>query len=200
MSHRQYTRAHSLGDGYTFDSSSGWQSVNVTNLSYKYGSQNRVPPIVKRGSNSKSTSKSLSLMGTVTHLIGDVWNGLKGIGTTETVKITWYTGHDLENPSCWSDSKWAPTDESFACALTLDGWTSRPKCFAFLEVCNGPKKCVYVRVVDTCAGCAPGSKHVDMTKSAFSELADLNDGVLMVQMREATNPDTWLEDLWGPKA
>ena len=67
-------------------------------------------------------------------------------------------------------------------------------------VCNGPKKCVFVRVVDTCAGCAAGSKHVDLTKAAFSQLADIDKGVLTVQMRQATDPKTWYEDLWGPKA
>lgn len=68
-----------------------------------------------------------------------------------------------------------------------------------LAVCNGPKKCVFVRVVDSCAGCAVGSKHVDLTKSAFSQLANLNEGILNVQMRLATEPDDWFEDLWGPQ-
>ena len=71
--------------------------------------------------------------------------------------------------------------------------------FIVSTVCNGPKKCVFVRKVDTCAGCAPGSKHVDLTKGAFSQLADPDEGVLNVQMRHATDPDEWYEDLWGPK-
>lgn len=54
------------------------------------------------------------------------------------------------------------------------------------------KKCVFVRVVDTCAGCARGSKHVDMTKGAFSQLASLDEGMLMVHARRATDPqDGW---------
>ena len=68
-----------------------------------------------------------------------------------------------------------------------------------LAVCNGPTKCVFVRKVDTCAGCAPGSHHVDLTKAAFTQLADLSEGVLNVQMREASDPDEWFEDLWGPQ-
>lgn len=62
-----------------------------------------------------------------------------------------YTGNDLKNPSCWDKSVWAPSvslpentchlltlmpltqDDSFACAVTLDGWADRPKCFRFLE-------------------------------------------------------------------
>ena len=59
-------------------------------------------------------------------------------------------------------------------------------------MCNSPKKCVFVRVVDSCAGCASNSKHVDLTKAAFSSLADLDKGLLTVQMREATDPtDGW---------
>jgi len=100
-------------------------------------------------------------------------------------------------------------DESFACALTMEGWTNRPKCFKFLEcqlplstllsrtetyvrsVCHTPKKCVFVRVVDTCAGCAPGSKHVDLTRAAFGQLANYDVGILTVQLRPATEPEGW---------
>jgi len=58
-------------------------------------------------------------------------------------------------------------------------------------VCNTPKKCVFVRVVDTCAGCAAGSKHVDLTRAAFGQLADFDEGVLQVQLRPATEPHGW---------
>ena len=58
-------------------------------------------------------------------------------------------------------------------------------------VCNGPTKCVFVRVVDSCAGCADGSQAVDLTKAAFSQLADINEGRLEVQMRLATTPSQW---------
>lgn len=75
---KYYNRAHSLGEDYAFDPRE-WQSVNVTNLSYKYDK----PALDRRASSSKSAG------GTVAHLINDVWNGLKGIGSTEDVKITW---------------------------------------------------------------------------------------------------------------
>ncbi len=64
-----------------------------------------------------------------------------------------------------------------------------------LQVCNTPKKCVFVRVVDSCAGCATGSKHVDLTQAAFTALADLGTGVMQVQMRQATDPDGWCVEL-----
>lgn len=93
----------------------------------------------------------------------------------------------------------------------MEGWKNRPKCFKFLEcqspsliffyyqkleltsqsVCHTPQKCVFVRVVDTCAGCAPGSKHVDLTRAAFGQLANLDVGILTVQLRLATEPDRW---------
>jgi len=46
-------------------------------------------------------------------------------------------------------------------------------------------------VIDTCAGCAQGSRHVDLTKAAFKALADLEIGVTTVKMRRATHPKEW---------
>ena len=77
---RFYSRTHSLGDNYNFNPRE-WQTVNVTDLDYKYsGSRNR-----KRASSSNSAEG-----GSVSHLIDDVWNGLKGIGSTSNVVITWF--------------------------------------------------------------------------------------------------------------
>ncbi|KZT24432.1 hypothetical protein NEOLEDRAFT_1242384 [Neolentinus lepideus HHB14362 ss-1] len=227
LAYTRYTTPHSLGDNYVFDARDGWQTTNVTDMQYKYsrssvshGNESLVDSsgLEKRASKAKSSKKATSstksklktlalskaniLTGaSVVHALDSVWNSLKGIGKAEDVTITWYTGHDLENPSCWASGNWAPTDNSFACALTLDGWTSKPQCFKFLELCKDSKTCVFVRVVDTCAGCAPGSKHVDLTKAAFSNLADINEGILSVHMRPATDPSPhWFEELWGPKA
>ncbi|GBE79566.1 predicted protein [Sparassis crispa] len=213
---RRYSTAHTLAPNYQFDPRDGWQTVNVTNLQYKYARENQdegyvgermlerrvtKKPTAKTSSASKpkSTSASKSSSGGVVDSLSKVVQSLKAIGSAQPVTITWYTGKDLLNPSCWEKPTWHPTDDSFACALTLEGWTDRPACFKFLELCNTPKKCVFVRVVDSCAGCAPGSKHVDLTKSAFTQLADLGEGVLTVQMRSATNPDGWLQNLWGPQ-
>ncbi|KAI9000917.1 hypothetical protein BD414DRAFT_379025, partial [Trametes punicea] len=247
---RKYTTPHSLGEGYVFDPRDGWETVNTTNLLYKYSSladsgsdihdnsylddndhdnlgDSDVSFLEPRAKNShskaskkatkkaakkvskkvsekaaKATPKKLtsSAGGVLSGSLSKVINSIKGIGKSEPVTITWYTGHDLLNPSCWDNTDWHPTDGSFAAALTLEGWATKPKCFKFLELCHTAQKCVYVRVVDSCAGCAKGSKHVDLTKAAFSSLADLDEGLLTVQMRQATDPvDGWLEDLWGPK-
>lgn len=230
---RRYTTPHSLGNSYQFDPRDGWESVNITNLQYKYSPSQVddneeelggpvVPHAHYRRSGKKTTkktskkatkktstknaskgAKTTSASQSFSGLVGSVKSivdTMKAVGDPEPVTITWYTGHDLENPSCWSNPTWAPTDSSMACALTLEGWEGRPQCFKFLELCHSNQKCVFVRVVDTCAGCAPGSKHVDLTKAAFSSLADLNEGTLSVQMRPATDPlEGWLENLWGPK-
>ncbi|KAJ3573874.1 hypothetical protein NP233_g2153 [Leucocoprinus birnbaumii] len=188
---QSYTRSHSLGENYTFDPRDGWLSVNVTNLQYKYRRD--------LDDSEHSSGKHRSGVSGVIKVLDDFWKGLKGIGNPQPVTITWYTGVDLQGPSCWSKGNWAPTDKSFACALTLNGWVDRPKCFQFLELCNSKRKCIFVRVIDTCAGCARGSKHVDLTKAAFKELYDLDVGVATVQMRRATDPIEWFVELWGPK-
>ncbi|KAF7790900.1 hypothetical protein EIP86_001858 [Pleurotus ostreatoroseus] len=211
----RYAHAHSLGDSYQFDPRDGWEAVNITDLQYKYAREDdelyepdeddtdnveedddqdpdqheHLNALERRTSKNSTKTVKTTMIDTI-----------KGVGKSEPVTITWYTGKDLLNPSCWSNPTWAPTDGSFAAALTLEGWTTKPKCFKFLELCNTTKKCVFVRVVDSCAGCATGSKHVDLTQAAFKELSDLDTGLLQVQMREATDPtDGWLENLWGPK-
>jgi hypothetical protein len=65
----RYSRAHSLGDTYQFDPRDGWQSVNISNLAYKYRRQdpiilgeeagNEAGELAKRSSK-KSKSKSHS--------------------------------------------------------------------------------------------------------------------------------------------
>ncbi|QRV72847.1 hypothetical protein RhiJN_00861 [Ceratobasidium sp. AG-Ba] len=196
-----YSRSHFYGSSYGFSPRDGWGTVAVTDLPYKYdnatGTQTNPPPRRQRAGAKRVVGEVLG--GTVSHALGATWNSVKGSGKSQDVTITWYTGEDLANPSCWPESDWAPTDASFACALTLEGWTTKPSCFKFLELCNGPDKCIFVRVVDTCAGCKKGSKHVDLTKAAFAELADLDLGILTVQMRIASDPRMWHEELWGPK-
>ncbi|KAJ7638719.1 hypothetical protein FB45DRAFT_409832 [Roridomyces roridus] len=188
----RYTQPHSLGDSYAFDPRDGWQSLNASSShsQHRRGTSEKVVPAQKSG---------FSLFG-VAQVMGAVINGLRGQGDSEPVTITWYTGKDLLNPSCWSNTEWAPTDSSFVCALTLEGWQNKPQCFKFIEVCKGPSKCVFVRVVDSCAGCADASHHIDMTKGAFSVLEDPDQGTATVMARPASgDPDSWYEDLWGPQ-
>lgn len=185
---RRYTTPHSLGNSYQFDPRDGWESVNITNLQYKYSPsqiddneeeldgpvvphahQRRSSKKTSKKTAKKTTKKTTKQTGTknaskaakttsaskgVSGLVGSVKSivdTMKAVGDPEPVTITWYTGHDLENPSCWSNPTWAPTvyyescitcvsckhpclqDSSMACAITLEGWEGRPQCFKFLE-------------------------------------------------------------------
>lgn len=171
----RYARAHSLGDNYQFEARDGWQSVNITNLQYKYRrddafdledtdgndadgdrdgdianksntlykrdskkssaskkaktshakakssskSKTKASSKAKTGSKAKADSKSTSKAKDVSNTATSATKGLshlqsvvetiKGVGKAEPVMITWYTGHDLLNPSCWPNPSWAPT-------------------------------------------------------------------------------------------
>ncbi|KAH7916205.1 hypothetical protein BJ138DRAFT_1176072 [Hygrophoropsis aurantiaca] len=211
-------REHSTENIHEFDPRDGWQTVNITNLHYKYSrvspqsgaitNNTKLPqrpsgrllkkPAAPRVSQMKPEPKKNGIGATVKGLVHDIAS-MVGLGPSQPVTITWYTGHDLENPSCWSNSDWTPTDQSMVAALTEEGWEGKPGCFKFLELCNSAGVCVFVRVVDTCAGCARGSKHVDLTKEAFTRLAALEEGILTVQMRSASEPKDWDRALWGPQ-
>ena len=81
-----YTRAHSLGDNYYFDPRE-WESVNATDLSYKYDQ----PTHVKRDHKTKSTksNKDSGGGGVLFDLAEAIKAGLKGIGNAQKVEITW---------------------------------------------------------------------------------------------------------------
>lgn len=116
LSEMTYTRAHSLGIDYKFHERDGWEPVTIsTSLSRRSLSgtdaSNSSLPLPEAGPlalASKRTKKP-SLADTLVHTINSAWNGLRGSGRSEKVKITWYTGQDLQNPSCWAEPAWAPT-------------------------------------------------------------------------------------------
>jgi hypothetical protein len=76
---QKYARPHSLGDNYTFDPQDGWQTVNITNLQYKY-----------QRSLVNDKHKHHSSVGEVlSGALSNLWKGLKGFGLAEDVIITW---------------------------------------------------------------------------------------------------------------
>lgn len=96
------------------------------------------------------------------------------------VKITWYNGHDLLYPSCFSESdNWAPTDKSMVAAVTIE-WPGKPPCGSFVRIHHHSKsdKNITVRIVDSCAGCDKGSAHLDLTTGAFEKLYDQDVGMV----------------------
>ena len=93
ISKSKYTRAHSLGDNYQFNARDGWEKVDVTDLQYKYARDNisdpqpQGSPFSKRDNHNSDDGLGI---GGLKHAIGQVWNGLKAMGTPEPVIITWY--------------------------------------------------------------------------------------------------------------
>jgi hypothetical protein len=84
----RYSRSHSLGDSYEFDPRDGWETVNVTDLSYKYNTANNAARNVQLAERSIATSPFAkdSAAGRIIH---DIWNGLKALGAPQSVTITW---------------------------------------------------------------------------------------------------------------
>ena len=114
VSEMAYARAHSLGNDYTFHEGHGWESATVANPLFPRslsGSEtaNTSLPVAGLPSLATRRAKKPSIADTLVHTINSAWNGLRGLGTSEEVKITWYTGQDLQNPSCWPEPVWAPT-------------------------------------------------------------------------------------------
>jgi hypothetical protein len=101
VSESKYTKAHSLDSNYSFDPRDGWQSINVTNLQYKYRRQEGLD--LDLTGDSKGDSPSLEnrakkivhhntggLGHVVTGVVANIWKGLTGLGKPEPVTITWY--------------------------------------------------------------------------------------------------------------
>lgn len=116
LSEMAYARAHSLGSNYTFHENHGWEPVTISNPRFRRSlsssdTANTSLPLPEAGlpSLASKRTKNPSLAETLVHTINSAWNGLCGFGQSEKVKITWYTGQDLENPNCWAEPTWAPT-------------------------------------------------------------------------------------------
>jgi hypothetical protein len=92
------SKSHSYHSSYEFNARDGWESVPVTDLSYKYGNitntrsvagvQRRQQSGIKRGI--KVNVNTDAVGGTVSHAVGETWNSIKGLGKAQGVTITWY--------------------------------------------------------------------------------------------------------------
>lgn len=104
VSESKYTKAHSLDNNYSFDPREGWQSINVTNLQYKYrreepdldltGDLRGNSPSLENRSKKKKVHaahhRTSGLGQVIAGVVADIWKGLKGLGKPEPVTITWY--------------------------------------------------------------------------------------------------------------
>ena len=103
----RYTKAHSLDDSYSFDPRDGWQSINATNLQYKYRRQEEPDPdstgdlrgnspsLVNRSKKNVQTAqypphKAVGLGYVIAGVVADISKGLKGLGKPQPAIITWY--------------------------------------------------------------------------------------------------------------
>jgi hypothetical protein len=84
----EYTKTHSLGRGYTFDPRDGWQTVNVSDLSYKYSS--RSPEIRSTAKIISQHTSHNSLANKVKETVKYVLKNPIGKGKPVPVTITWW--------------------------------------------------------------------------------------------------------------
>jgi hypothetical protein len=100
VSESKYTKAHSLDNNYSFEPRDGWQSINVTNLQYKYRREEpdlddlrgNSPSLENRSKKKKVHAAHHSTGGlgqVIAGVVADIWKGLKGLGKPEPVTITW---------------------------------------------------------------------------------------------------------------
>ncbi|PWN24458.1 hypothetical protein BDZ90DRAFT_210628, partial [Jaminaea rosea] len=119
------------------------------------------------------------------------------------IKVTYYEKHDLLAPSCGTGS-WNPGNDALIGAV--GHWAGGPECGEFMNICN-PKhpdgqKCLTVRVIDQCAGCA--ANHIDLTKTGFKALSPsggLDEGVVdNLKLYKVSDPSEsdWNQALFGP--
>ena len=80
---RTYTESYSLGENYSLDPRSDWQSVNVTDFQYKH----RHNPT--NDTQLASHIHHSGVTGAIEGALEGVWNGFKGIGKPQDVIITW---------------------------------------------------------------------------------------------------------------
>ena len=97
VSESKYSKAHSLDNSYSFDPRDGWQSINVTNLQYKYRRQEKLdivdsPSLENRARKNVQSAphKTGGLGQAIAGVVADIWKGLRGLGKSEPVIITWY--------------------------------------------------------------------------------------------------------------
>ena len=85
-------------------------------------------------------------------------------------------------PNCSYPSP--PADGLFV-ALSPGEYDNGAACGGYLEV-QGPDGSVRVEVIDQCPGCGDG--HIDLSETAFSALAPLNQGLIDVTYQSLVNP------------
>ena len=94
-------------------------------------------------------------------------------------KATFYDSAGMGN--CMFE---APGDRLFV-ALGNAAYDAAAACGGYLDV-TGPKGTVRVKVTDRCPECQPG--HIDLSREAFTRIADPVRGIVPVTYRQVTDP------------
>ncbi|RIB15007.1 expansin module family protein, partial [Gigaspora rosea] len=100
---------------------------------------------------------------------------------------TYYEADQLQNAACYGRDGLKPYNAKPSDSIAAIPMTNFDFCFQCAEVKNvATGKSIIVKFIDKCAGCDPGC--IDLTKSAFSQLADPSCGVINIAWRTATCP------------
>ncbi|CAG8809080.1 1759_t:CDS:2, partial [Gigaspora margarita] len=103
------------------------------------------------------------------------------------VHTTYYEADQLKNAACYGRDGIKPYNAKPSDSIAAIPMTNFNMCFQCAEVKNvATGKSIIVKFIDECAGCDPGC--IDLTKSAFSQLADPNCGVINIAWRTTTCP------------
>lgn len=90
---RPLSYSHAYEPKYEFSTRDGWETIPITDLSYKYGNATRTrsePVGQKRQRSGVKRNVGTSILGgTISHALGETWNSLKGAGKAQGVTITW---------------------------------------------------------------------------------------------------------------
>jgi len=114
-------------------------------------------------------------------------------------RITWYTGHDMDDPYCWPQGGFQPRANMLVAAVAIN-WHGKPKCKSYVQLKRGSHS-VIVRVVDMCAGCKPNNvPWFDLSERAFKALGlSLDAGVANgIQYRSVGRPKNHSRSTYGP--
>lgn len=87
------SHSHAYSPKYEFSARDGWETIPITDLSYKYGNVTRArsePASQKRQRAGVKRDVGADVLGgTISHTLGETWNSLKGAGKAQGVTITW---------------------------------------------------------------------------------------------------------------
>ncbi|CAG8690873.1 8306_t:CDS:2 [Dentiscutata erythropus] len=107
--------------------------------------------------------------------------------STPDVHTTFYKDNQLLNAACYGRNGLKPYNAKPTDYIAAIHMSDFEMCFKCIQVKNcETNKTTTVKVIDKCAGCAPGC--IDLTQTAFKCLAPLDQGVINIAWRPITCP------------